>query len=67
MTHEEFCNAVVPLVLELQDLCKKMTEKEFSEYRKNIIQEIHSNKLDISKRFMSTVFDIIYKNVFQPE
>ncbi|MCI8577377.1 MAG: hypothetical protein HFG64_07645 [Lachnospiraceae bacterium] len=62
MAYKEFCAEIAPSVLELQDECSKLTEAEFSDYRMRVMQEIGGQEL--SDKFMTAVFDMIYNNVF---
>lgn len=62
MTYKEFCVEIAPSILELQSECSKMTETEFSDYRKMVMQEVGGQEL--SGRFMAATFDMIYNKVF---
>ncbi|MCI9101821.1 MAG: hypothetical protein HFG47_00680 [Lachnospiraceae bacterium] len=63
MTYKEFSDKITPSVLKLQDGCANMTEAEFEDYRKVVMQEV--GKIDITRDFMNSIFDMIHRNIFQ--
>lgn len=63
MTYSEFRNQVVPSILELKRRCRKMSLEEFKEFREKVMHE--AGKQNYSKKFMSTVLDMIYGNLFE--
>ena len=62
MSYHEFCKQIAPSVLELQDECRKMSEEEFNEFRKDVMSEVGKQKL--SMQFMTAVFDLIHGKLF---
>ena len=62
MSYREFCEQIVPSVLELQKECSKMSEEEFNEFRKDVMREVGKQKL--SMQFMTAVFDLIHGKLF---
>lgn len=63
MTYKEFCDEIVASILELTEEYSKLSKEEFEDYRKEVMQEVEQRKLSID--FMTAVFDMIYRNVFQ--
>ncbi len=62
MSYHEFCEQIAPSVLELKNECRKMSEKEFKEFRENVMCEVGEQKL--STQFMAAVLDLIYGELF---
>lgn len=63
MSYSEFCIQVAPMIKELEDECRKMTLEEFLEYRQKMMEAVVVRK-ELSKRFMTAVFDMIQKKIF---
>lgn len=66
MSYHEFCIQVAPMIKEMQEECKKMTQEEFLAFRQEIMESVAVKK-EISKRFMTAVLDLIQKNIFQKD
>lgn len=65
MTYREFCDELAPIVVDLQNECKKMTEEDFNSFREKVLLEIQKNQSSISDKFMVAVFDMIHNNIFK--
>lgn len=65
MTYGQFYAKTMPSVLELQEQCKFMTEKEFLSFREKVLQDTYSGSHQIVNEFVNAVFGVIYKNIFQ--
>lgn len=66
MSYQEFCTQVASMVKELEEECRKMTLEEFLDFRQEIMESAVVRK-DLSKRFMTSVLDLIQKRVFREE
>lgn len=42
MTYREFCNAVAPRVVEIEEFCSDMDESEFAEFKEKSIKQLCS-------------------------
>lgn len=65
MDYDEFCLQLKPLIIEICDNCKEMTEMEYKEYYKEFMEEIH-RKYDKSigrciHKIMNAVETDLYK------
>lgn len=63
MSRKEFCEMIAPSVMELQTECGKMTEKEFMDFKKDVLLELENQRKPLV--FMTAVIDMIYGNLFQ--
>lgn len=66
MSYQEFCTQVAPMIKELEEECRKMTLEEFLDFRQKMMEAVVVRK-DLSKRFMTSVLDLIQKRVFREE
>lgn len=66
MSYQEFCTQVAPMIKELEEECRKMTLEEFLDFRQEMMEAVVVRK-DLSKRFMTSVLDLIQKRVFREE
>lgn len=64
MSYSEFCIQVAPTVRKLQEKCRKMTLEEFLEFRQDVMETVIVKK-ELSKKFMTAVFNMIQKNIFE--
>lgn len=65
MTYREFCDELAPIVVELRNECKKMTEEEFNSFRKETLQEIKKNQSSVNDKFIMAVLDMIHDDIFK--
>lgn len=66
MSYQEFCTQVAPMIKEIEEECRKMTLEEFLDFRQKMMEAVVVRK-DLSKRFMTSVLDLIQKRVFREE
>lgn len=66
MSYQEFCTQVAPMIKELEEECRKMTLEEFLDFRQEMMEAVVVRK-DLSKRFITSVLDLIQKRVFREE
>lgn len=66
MSYQEFCTQVAPMIKELEEECRKMTLEEFLDFRQEMMEAVVVRK-DLSKRFTTSVLDLIQKRVFREE
>ncbi|MFR1834385.1 MAG: hypothetical protein ACLSX5_14700 [Lachnospiraceae bacterium] len=66
MSYQEFCTQVASMVKELEEEYRKMTLEEFLDFRQEVMKTVTVKK-ELSKKFMTAVFDMIQKNLFRQE
>ena len=66
MSYQEFCTQVAPMIKEIEEECRKMTLEEFLDFRQEVMKTVTVKK-ELSKKFMTAVFDMIQKNLFRQE
>lgn len=63
MTWKEFCEKAAPIVLEIEDECRKMTEEEFEAMRKEVLSL--PDETGKARRFMAETFNMIHRKLFE--